>query len=282
MSAQYHRPKELKQALELLAQGAPRIAAGCTDLFPATERKILPGPILDLTGIAELRGNARTKTGFRIGATCTWSDIIATPLPAAFDGLKLAAREVGAKQIQNQGTIAGNICNASPAADGMPPLLTLDARVEVASATGIREVPLATFIKGPRQIDLRPDELVSAIIIPEQAAGGRGHFLKLGARSHLVISIAMVAVRIDLQGGTVADVALAVGSCGPVATRLKKIEQAMIGHPPDPDLITDTEVAAALAPIDDIRADAAYRTSSAGVLLRTAIKDLIETHEAAA
>lgn len=274
MASLYHRPTDLTHALELLAQDAPRIAAGCTDLFPATERKTLPGPILDITGIAELRKIAVTPEGVRIGATCTWSDLIAAPLPAAFDGLKLAAREIGAKQIQNQGTIAGNICNASPAADGVPPLLTLDAVVEVSQADGTRHVPLADFIKGPRKIDLAPGEMVRAVIVPETASGGKGHFLKLGARAYLVISIAMTAARIEVQDGLVRHAALAVGSCGPVATRLGTIEQALIGRPLDPDLVTDADVAAAIAPIDDIRADASYRRASAAELLRQTLQDL--------
>ena len=201
MASLYHRPTDLTHALELLAQDAPRIAAGCTDLFPATERTTLPGPLLDITGIAELRKIAVTPEGVRIGATCTWSDLIAAPLPAAFDGLKLAARE-------------------------------------------------------------------------ETASGGKGHCLKLGARAYLVISIAMTAARIEVQDGLVRHAALAVGSCGPVATRLGTIEQALIGRPLDPDLVTDADVAAAIAPIDDIRADASYRRASAAELLRQTLRDL--------
>ncbi|NNE54313.1 MAG: xanthine dehydrogenase family protein subunit M [Sulfitobacter sp.] len=282
MSADYHRPKELQAALDILARDTPRIAAGCTDLFPATERKILPGPVLDITAIPALRGITRGDDGLRIGATTTWADIIRADLPPAFDGLKLAAREVGAKQIQNQGTIAGNLCNASPAADGVPPLLTLDASVEVASAQGLRQIPLHTFILGPRRIDLRPGEMVTAIIVPENALTGRGHFLKLGARDYLVISIAMTAARITLEEGIVQQAALAIGSCGPVATRLPELEARLIGKPLDTHLITNEEVADHLSPIDDMRADAGYRASSAAELLRRTLTDLSEPQEAAA
>ena len=270
----YQRPTTLQAALDVLASGDCRIAAGCTDLFPATERKILGGPILDVTGIAALRGLSHTGEGLRIGATTTWTDLIRADLPLALDGLKLAAREVGAKQIQNRGTIAGNLCNASPAADGIPPLLTLDAAVELSSANGTRQVPLQDFVLGPRQTVLRPDELVTALHIPKSAMAGHGHFLKLGARKYLVISIAMTAARIEFQDGVVTQAALAIGSCGPVATRLPGIENSLIGLPLEASAINDALVSQAIAPIDDIRADARYRHVSAAELMRRTVHDI--------
>ena len=137
-------------------------------------------------------------------------------------------------QIQNAGTIGGNLCNASPAADGVPPLLALDAEVELASAAGTRRLPLAAFLHGPRRTARRPDELLTAVLIPAAATEGRSAFLKLGARRYLVISIAMVAARLATADGRVTAAALAVGACGPVATRLPAVEAALVGHPPDP------------------------------------------------
>ncbi|GFE51092.1 xanthine dehydrogenase [Roseobacter cerasinus] len=267
----YQRPDTLSDALSLLASGGWQVAAGCTDIFPATQRKVLDGPTLDITGIADLRGITRTDKGLRIGATTTWTDIIKADLPAAFDGLKLAAREVGAMQIQNRGTLAGNLCNASPAADGVPPLLVLDAQVEISSPEGVQTLPLAAFITGPRQTALAPTDLVSAIHIPVASMDGRSHFLKLGARKYLVISVAMTAARIVVTDGVVTQAALAVGSCGPVATRLPEVEAQLIGQPVDASLVTDAAVARAIAPIDDIRADATYRTEGAAELLRRTV-----------
>ncbi len=266
--APYHRPTTLAEALEVLSEGGPRVAAGCTDLFPATERKVLPGPILDITAIDELRGVQRGPDGVTIGATTTWRDLLDADLPAAFDGLKLAAREVGARQIQARGTLAGNLCNASPAADGVPPLLTLDAEVSLQSHAGTRRLPLSSFIKGPRQTDLRPGELLTHIHIPREATEGEGFFLKLGARKYLVISIAMTAARLVLKDGIVTDAALAIGACSPVATRLPDAEAALIGAPLDPSRITSDMLEAQLSPIDDMRADAAYRRKTALELLR--------------
>lgn len=270
----YQRPNTLEDALAVLAEGEWQIAAGCTDLFPGTKHKVLRGDTLDITAIDDLRGISKGEDTLRIGATTTWSDIIHADLPACFDGLKLAAREVGATQIQNRGTLAGNLCNASPAADSVPPLLTLEATVEVSSAHARRRIPLPEFILGPRRIALQPAELVTAIHIPNGALHGRGHFRKLGARKYLVISISMTAVRLDVEDGIVTRAALAVGSCGPVATRLPEVERALIGAPLDPALITDEAVARAITPIDDIRADAAYRAASAAELLRRTVGDL--------
>jgi CO/xanthine dehydrogenase FAD-binding subunit len=283
MNAPYFRPKELSAALELLVSQDLRIAAGCTDLFPATERKTLQGPVLDITGIAALRGIQTDKNGsVRMGATTTWADLIRAPLPPAFDGLKQAARQVGARQIQNQATLAGNLCNASPAADGVPPLMTLDARVEVQSTEGTREAALTDFISGPRKTDLRKGEMVTAIIVPKSALLGTGHFRKLGARDYLVISIAMTAARIVLDGGIVVDATLAIGSCGPTSVRLREVEALMIGRPLDVSLISDQQVAAAISPIDDIRADAQYRRISAAELMRRTVLELATQQEVAA
>ena len=149
----------------------------------------------------------------RIGATTTWSDIASADLPPAFDALKAAARDVGAVQIQNRGTIAGNVCNASPAADGVPPLLILDAEVELASRRGTRRLALDAFISGARSTLLAPDEVMTAVVTPLPAPTMRSAFFKLGARRYLVISIVIVAVALDVVEGIVRDARIAVGAC---------------------------------------------------------------------
>lgn len=270
----YRRPGSLDEALAALTEAPCTVAAGCTDLLAATERKSLAGDVLDITGIADLRGIAQDECGLRIGATTTWTDIARADLPPSCRGLRLAAREVGGVQIQNRGTVAGNLCNASPAADGVPPLLTLDAEVELASHRGRRRVPLSEFVTGPRRTVRAADELVTAVRIPAASLEGQGHFLKLGARRYLVISIAMVAVRVGVVDGIVRQAAMAVGACGPVATRLPEVEAELVGRSLSPASITDDMVAAALSPIDDVRADAAYRRASAAELLRRALGEI--------
>lgn len=266
----YHRPPDLATALAVRAQyaatGQPlTVLAGGTDVYPAKATRAGWGhtrhpDALDISGIASLNGITETAPGWHIGALATWTDIIRAPLPAAFDGLRQAAREVGGAQIQNRGTLVGNICTASPAADGVPCLLTLDARVHIASADGTREVTLADFITGPRRTALCPDEIVTGIAIPLQA--GTGRFLKLGARRYLVISIAMVAGVIDLDTEVrVRSARIAIGACSAVAVRQPLLEGFLVGRdltalPADviaPELITG------LGPIDDIRAGAEFR-----------------------
>jgi CO/xanthine dehydrogenase FAD-binding subunit len=209
----------------------------------------------------------------RIGAATTWSDIARADLPPAFDALKVAARDVGAVQIQNRGTIAGNLCNASPAADGAPPLLILDAEVELASRRGTRRLALDVFVNGARSTLLAPDEVMTAILTPLPASTTRSAFFKLGARRYLVISIVMVAVALDVVEGIVHDARIAVGACSGVAQRMREAEHRLIGAPASPDLGRSIEAKdlVQLSPIDDVRASADYRRDAALTLLRRAI-----------
>ncbi|UUX49306.1 FAD binding domain-containing protein [Nisaea acidiphila] len=268
----YLRPDMLAAALDALASKPLTVAAGCTDLFPSTESKALPYDVLDITGIEGLSGIRLDENGLTIGGTTTWSEIAEADLPPALHALQLAAREVGSRQIQNRGTLAGNICNASPAADGIPPLLVLNAQVELSAASGVRHLPLTEYLLGPRKTQRRADEILTSVRIPSPALAGQSHFLKLGARTYLVISIAMTAARVVIEDGVVTEAALAVGACGPVARRIDAAEQALIGQPLNPDAITDQLVAGALSPIDDIRADAGFRITSAAELLRRTLR----------
>src|SRR5580693_3702672 len=194
----YARPSDLQDALGLLAESGARVIAGATDIYPGAGERPLQGDYVDVSKISALRSVTFDSASVRIGATTTWTDIVRADLPPAFDALKAAAREIGAVQIQNRGTIAGNLCNASPAADGVPPLLILDAEVEIASRRGVRRLPLAEFIAGNRRTALARDEIVTAIIAPAPTETMRSAFLKLGARRYLVISIVMVAALLDV------------------------------------------------------------------------------------
>lgn len=272
----YHRPDTLAKALTLCADPGMRLIAGGTDIYPAVQGRDLPGDFLDLTAIGELSGIHRTRDGWRIGATTCWSEIQTADLPPAFDALKQAARQVGSVQIQNSGTVAGNLCNASPAADGVPPLLALDARIELTSGRGARHLPLSEFLQGVRETALMPDEIVTSIHIPAASDVGQSAFCKLGARKYLVISIAMVAVRLELSDGHIAAAAIAVGACSPVAKRLTGLEAALTGKSPNqPAQWQDQlhrDITKYLSPIKDIRADASYRIDAVATLLDSAIK----------
>jgi len=273
----YQRPTELDKALALLASGNLTILAGGTDLYPATTAPELPGEILDITALDDLRGIEESEDHWRIGGLTSWSGIVSAHLPPAFDALKMAAREIGAIQIQNSATIAGNLCNASPAADGVPVLLILDAEVELVSVRGVRRVPLGAFITGPRRTCRRSDEILSAVLIPKTASEGRSGFLKLGARKYLVISIAMAAARVVVRDGVIAEAALAIGACGPVATRLGQLETKMAGRPVGEAvaLLDDAAIGDMLDPINDIRSSAGYRRRAAAELMRRTVAPLL-------
>ena len=176
-------------------------------------------------------------------------------------------------QIQNVATVAGNLCNASPAADGVPPLLVLGAEVELRSAGASRRLPLADFVLGNRRTALRAGEMVTGIRIPRGGASGRSAFVKLGARRYLVISIAMAAARLVIAGGVVREAAIAVGACSAAAVRLPGVEAALTGRAADASLAMAVQSAplTGLSPIDDVRGSAAYRLDAAREIAARAV-----------
>ncbi len=255
-----------------------QVLSGGTDFYPALGDRIAQEPVMDISGLGELRGVSSDSNYIRIGGLTTWSDVIQTPLPRCFEALKSAAREVGSVQIQNRGTVAGNLCNASPAADGVPPLLALDAEVELASSTGSRRMPLTEYIVGNRKTQRRADELLTAVWVPRTLEDARSTFLKLGARRYLVISISMVAVIILVDACKVAAARVAVGSCSVVARRLTSLECELVGASVRDGLgarVTADHLAP-LSPIDDVRATAEYRRDSSLTLVRRALNSCVE------
>ena len=272
----YLQPKSVDEAVRALAENSLFVLAGGTDYFPARVGKPLNENILDITGIEKLRGVTERETHFKIGALTRWTDVTQQPLPEYFNGLKLAAREVGGVQIQNAGTIAGNICNASPAADGIPPLLSLNADVVLASTRGEHSMPLAKFIMGNRKTRRASDEIVTGFRIPKPNYSASSTFLKLGARRYLVISIVMVAAVIENDSGNVGAARIAVGSCSAAAKRLHLLERSLVGQPLRPgiaDQITENHLNQ-LSPIADVRGSAEYRRDAALTLGRRAVEQL--------
>jgi CO/xanthine dehydrogenase FAD-binding subunit len=271
----YLKPKTIDEAVSLLAAPGGQILAGGTDFYPALGDGLPRGTVVDITALCELRGISREGDHIRIGGLTTWSEVIRAPLPRCFDGLKAAAREVGSVQIQNRGTVAGNLCNASPAADGVPPLLALDALVEMASFVGRRRIPLAEFIVGNRKTARRPDEVLTGVLIPRVVEHANSAFVKLGARRYLVISISMVAAVVQSdEKGWVAEARVAVGSCSARAQRLEELESDLEGLPCAPGLggaVTKAHLSP-LSPIDDVRATADYRRDASFTLVQRALE----------
>lgn len=277
--ADYLRPTNLMDALEALRAQRCAIIAGCTDFYPAHVGRAPQGCFLDITALEALRGISETTDEIRIGALTTWSDLAAAALPPALHALQMAARQIGGVQIQIAGTLAGNLCNASPAADGVPALLILDAEVELTSAAARRRLPLSAFILGNRRTARRPDELLTAVLVPnKRRARHAATFAKLGARAYQVISIVMVAGSLERgDDGRVAYAALAVGACSEVAQRLPGLEAALVGRPLTGaalGTIVQPHHLAALTPLSDVRGSAAYRRDAATILVRRVLHDL--------
>ncbi len=279
----YFRPTSLAEALDIRASHDVTILAGGTDVYPVrTARRAWGDPahkdVLDISAVPGLRGISAMPGGWRLGALTTWTDLVRADLPALFDGYAQAAREVGGVQVQNLGTLAGNIVTASPAGDGIPNLLALDATVELTSLSGTRALPVSAFIDGYRHTALRPDEIVTALLVP-RLEGARSTFLKLGSRKYLVISIAMVSAVVAIDAsGRITTARIAVGACSAVAQRLATLETALACVPLNEaaDVVSASHLAG-LAPIDDVRATASYRLAAAEALVRDALVDLAAT-----
>ncbi|GLQ06630.1 FAD binding domain-containing protein [Sneathiella chinensis] len=273
----YYRPAVLSDLLQRLEAGNAAILAGGTDFYPARVGRHPHENIIDITAVQALKGIRETADGWTIGAATTWADVTAAELPPLFDGLRAAAREVGGRQIQNAGTIGGNVCNASPAADGMPALLSLDAEVEIQVRRGCHRMPVRDFVLGNRKTQLEAGEIVTAFHFPRRdPQRSKGSFLKLGARRYLVISLVMVAGSVEWDSDRIiTSCRIAVGACSEVAERLAALENRLIGQKLSGGLeaLVGDDCLAGLAPIDDVRATAAYRQEAAGVLLRRLIRE---------
>lgn len=271
----YLKPKNLNEAVSFLASTGGQILAGGTDFYPALGERLPQGNVVDITALDEIRGISVHDEHIRIGGLTIWTEVIRTPLPRCFDALKAAARELGSVQIQNRGTVAGNLCNASPAADGVPPLLALDAEVELVSAAGKRRMPLGQFLTGNRRTLRNSSEILAAVWVPRRMEDAASAFLKLGARRYLVISISMVAAVMQRdKAGHVSEARVAVGSCSATARRLPDLEKDLIGLPPRPGIgeAVRPDHLSSLSPIDDVRATAEYRRDASLTLVRRALE----------
>jgi CO/xanthine dehydrogenase FAD-binding subunit len=279
------RPTRLDDALGALAGGGPGgapwvVVAGATDHYPARVGRAPVEDVLDVTAIERLRGVEAVDGGWRIGALTTWTDVAEADLPPLFDGLRAAALAIGGLQIQARATVAGNVCNASPAADGVPNLFALDTVVELASARGARRVSIGTFVTGNRRTVRADDELVTGLFVPapHPDTTARSAFEKLGSRAYLVISIAMVAAVAEIAAdGRIARARVAVGACSEVAQRLPALEAELVGLPATRGTasLVRAEHLDDLRPIDDVRGSAEYRRDAALTVVRRAVERVL-------
>ncbi len=267
-------PRDLDEALAL-RQAHPdhRILLGGTDLVTQWNAGVPKPPgILVLDGLGELRFIQERDGVIVIGAGTTHQDLLSAPvITQKFPALGEAALTVGAPAIRIMGTVGGNLANASPAADLPPAFLAYEARVVAASRTGRREIPLALFYTGYRQIDLRPDEILLEVQVPVPAEKSRSAYYKAGTRA--AQSIARVALSAYLENGgdgTVKKTRLAAASVAPVPVRLRVVEDFLQGRLLDAAVIEEAGhlASTSVQPIDDVRSTARYRAWVLGSLVK--------------
>ena len=263
---EYHRPKSVEEVTALLGEPGARPIAGGTDLMvQARGGHSGPYTLVDLNfvpSLAEL--GAGRDGGLRIGATVRLARLESDPLCLAYPLLREAAATVGSIQVRNRATLAGNLCNGSPAADTAPALLCYEAVAHVVGPAGRREVPLEEFWKGPGQTVLRPGEWVEAVGLPPPPPHG-GCYLKLGRTLGVDLAVTGVAALVSDAG-----VRLAAASVAPTPRRLRPVEAVLSAAAPGSRPDIGPAMAAAIAPIDDARATAAYRQAMTIVLARRA------------
>jgi CO/xanthine dehydrogenase FAD-binding subunit len=271
-------PASLGSALEALA-AAPtsQVLAGGTDfMVEVNDGRRRPSAVVCTRAVPELRSWDVDSEEIRIGAGVTYRDLLAPPLSDLVPGLAQAARTVGSPAIRNAGTLGGNLATASPAGDTLPVLAALDARIEVASIHGARQLALSELIVGPKVTTLRPDELITSVRV-RRGRGGQ-EYLKVGVRNAMVIAVASLAMVVDAADGRIG---IGLGSVGPVPLRVVEAESWLGSRVdwPSMRLIEDGTcdqaetfdrlaalVRAAALPIDDHRSSARYRAHAVGVL----------------
>ncbi len=247
-------PRTLDEALRLKSErpDALPIQGGTDVMVELNFDRARPPALLNLNELAELRGWSEENGRIRLGAGLTYAEAMQTPLPA----LAEASRTVGGPQIRNRGTIGGNLGTSSPAGDALPPLLVCGAQVRMASVRGERTLPLAEFVTGVKRNALADDELIVAVDV--DAEPGRQTFLKVGPRNAMVISVVSLALRVN------GELTASFGSAGPVP--------GLVGAPLEDADSFPEQVAAAAAPIDDVRGTAAYRRHALRVLTKRALE----------
>jgi CO/xanthine dehydrogenase FAD-binding subunit len=253
-------PRSLDEALALEAEhpGAVPIQGGTDVMVALNFDRARPHALLNLNELAELRGWSRENGTLRLGAGLTYTEAMDSALAETLPALAEASRTVGSPQIRNRGTIGGNLGTASPAGDALPPLLVERARVELASARGVRELPLHDFLLGVKRNALAEDELIVAVLV--EPSGQPQTFMKIGPRNAMVIAVCSLALVVDRERG---ELRAAFGSAAPGVP--------LVVAPLEDAATFPERVAEETSPIDDIRGTAAYRRHALRVLTQRAL-----------
>lgn len=280
---EYVQPSSMDEALSLLGRhiGEARLLAGGTDLLPKMKRREIRAPayVIDLKGIPDLDYiDYEDEKGLSLGALTTIHAIETSPvIRHKFNILAQAAHTMAAPQVRNRATLAGNICNAVPSADSVPPLLVLEAKLKVMSQKGERILALEDFFAGPSETVLSDKELLAEIQIPPVPSNGRGIYVKLSPKRSMDLATVGVAALVVREDGLCTDMRIGLGAVAPTPIRARKAEGILKGQQFSDELIEGTAQTAAEESccIDDHRASAHYRTEMVKVLVRRAIKQAI-------
>ena len=277
----YLRPKSFEEALELLDKYGEqaKLLAGGTDLIVKMKDGVVkPKYVIDLSRLEELKFISKEDGVIKIGALTTLREIETSPIIREnVHVLSDAVEKMASWQIRNLGTIGGNLCNASPAADTAPPLLVLEAKLKLTSSEGERIVPIDQFFTGPGETVLRSNELLTEIQIPITLKNSGSAFLKLGRRAAYTLSIVSVAALVTVEDRVFRDVRIALGSVAPTPIRARKTEDKFRGLPASEEVIKEkcSYVVEDISPISDVRASAEYRKEMSIVFTKRALVEAL-------
>jgi len=278
----YLQPKSLEEALELLDKYGEqaKLLAGGTDLIVKMKDGVVkPEYVIDLSRLEELKFISKENGVIKIGALTTLREIEMSPIVRGYVlVLSDAVEKMASWQVRNLGTIGGNLCNASPAADTAPPLLVLEAELKLTSSEGERTVPIDQFFTGPGETILKNNELLTEIQIPIMSDHVGTAFLKLGRRVAHTLSIVSVATSVVVEDDVFKDVRIALGSVAPTPVRAKKTEDRFRGLSAAKDVVEKNcvWVVEDISPISDVRASAEYRKEMSIVLTKRALIEALD------
>ena len=274
---EHYAPDSIEELLEMLKSkpNAKLIAGGTDLLLQMKQGTARPETVISLKNVEELRGFSVSKNGYRLGAGMTLRGITrSNELTQNFPGLVYAAGVVASEQIRTLATLGGNICNASPSADMVPPLIALDAVVQLVSNQGQRDLSLSEFFKGPGESILKSGEIMHSIFLPHPS--GNMIYSKHAPRKFMDLAVVGVAVRLAKKNGKINEARVALGAVGPVPFRAEKTEALLAGQTLTTELMLEAgEMAAGeCVPIDDIRGSAWYRKRMVKVHVRRNLETL--------
>jgi len=277
----YYRPETITELKENLSQPGARILAGGTDIVPRMRQSKFSASILvDTSGVDAMRFIEDQGSEIVLGALTTHQEVSDSALlKNIIPALVTAAESIGCQQTRCRGTLGGNIANASPAADTLPPLLIFDATLLLQNLGGERRIQLEKFLLGPGKTDLQEGEFIHSISFKPMIGSCGSAFIKVGKRSGMAVSVVNAAVAVELNDkGKISDIRIALGSVAPTVIRCRKIEQSLIGKEPAPELMKEIHEACKeeISPITDIRSSEEYRDHAAAVIIHRALENAVE------